>query len=209
VQHICSGQISVRKKDKEMECCFKKNQPARFLPLFAVILWATLIFSLSSLSGLHSGLSKDFLLRKIAHVTEFFILSYLLYKTFATSFSLKKGILFFCVGGLCLLYAISDELHQSFVPTRSPALIDVMIDSLGFFAFLAYFGSSRIRKTVVACAFCFLLTCPTIATSSEKCADCNTAQATASFPVIIEKLPNPAPESGPENSDELLRHAGQ
>lgn len=192
-----------------MECCFKKNQPARFLPLFAVILWATLIFSLSSISGLHSGLSKDFLLRKIAHVTEFFILSYLLYKTFATSFSLKKGILFFCVGGLCLLYAISDELHQSFVPTRSPALIDVMIDSLGFFAFLAYFGSSRIRKTVVACAFCFLLTCPTIATSSEKCADCNTAQATASFPIIIEKLPNPAPESGPENSDELLRHAGQ
>ena len=118
-----------------MEYRFNKNQPSRLLPLVAVILWAALIFSLSSIPGLHSGLSKDFLLRKIAHVTEFFILSYLLYRAFATSFSLKKGLLFFCVGGLCLLYAISDELHQSFVPTRSPAFIDVMIDSSAFSLF--------------------------------------------------------------------------
>ncbi|HOG23302.1 MAG TPA: VanZ family protein [Candidatus Omnitrophota bacterium] len=190
-----------------MEYRFNKNQPSRLLPLVAVILWAALIFSLSSIPGLHSGLSKDFLLRKIAHVTEFFILSYLLYRAFATSFSLKKGLLFFCVGGLCLLYAISDELHQSFVPTRSPAFIDVMIDSLGFFAFLAYFGSSRTRKTVVACAFCFLLICPTIATSGEKCAACDRARATASLPVTIEKLPEPAPEPEPGNSDKLLPHA--
>ena len=189
-----------------MEYRFNKNQPSRLLPLVAVILWAALIFSLSSIPGLHSGLSKDFLLRKIAHVTEFFILSYLLYRAFATSFSLKRTALFLC-RGLCLLYAISDELHQSFVPTRSPAFIDVMIDSLGFFAFLAYFGSSRTRKTVVACAFCFLLICPTIATSGEKCAACDRTRATASLPVTIEKLPEPTSEPEPGNFDKLLPHA--
>ncbi len=33
--------------------------------------------------------------------------------------------------GMCLLYAISDEIHQSFVPGRSPRVTDVGIDTLG------------------------------------------------------------------------------
>ncbi len=33
--------------------------------------------------------------------------------------------------GLTLLYAISDEFHQSFTPGRHPALSDVVIDQLG------------------------------------------------------------------------------
>ena len=30
-----------------------------------------------------------------------------------------------------VLYAASDEFHQSFVPGRSPSIVDVGIDSLG------------------------------------------------------------------------------
>ena len=33
--------------------------------------------------------------------------------------------------GLCILYAITDEIHQSFVPGRSPRVMDVGIDTLG------------------------------------------------------------------------------
>jgi VanZ family protein len=33
--------------------------------------------------------------------------------------------------GLVLLYALGDELHQSFVPGRSASLVDVGIDMLG------------------------------------------------------------------------------
>ncbi len=32
---------------------------------------------------------------------------------------------------ITLLYAISDEIHQSFVPTRHGKLLDVLIDTLG------------------------------------------------------------------------------
>jgi VanZ family protein len=32
---------------------------------------------------------------------------------------------------LCILYAITDEIHQSFVPGRSPRVMDVGIDALG------------------------------------------------------------------------------
>jgi VanZ family protein len=33
--------------------------------------------------------------------------------------------------GLCILYAITDEIHQSFVPGRSSRVLDVGIDTLG------------------------------------------------------------------------------
>lgn len=33
--------------------------------------------------------------------------------------------------GVCVLYALSDEFHQSFVPGRNSALIDVGIDLIG------------------------------------------------------------------------------
>jgi VanZ family protein len=33
--------------------------------------------------------------------------------------------------GLCILYAATDEFHQSFVPGRSPHVLDVGIDALG------------------------------------------------------------------------------
>lgn len=31
----------------------------------------------------------------------------------------------------CILYAISDEVHQHFIPGRSPRLTDVLIDTAG------------------------------------------------------------------------------
>jgi VanZ family protein len=33
--------------------------------------------------------------------------------------------------GLCIVYAITDEIHQSFVPGRAPRVMDVGIDALG------------------------------------------------------------------------------
>lgn len=36
------------------------------------------------------------------------------------------------------VYAISDELHQSFVPDRNPAITDVLIDSAGAFSIILF-----------------------------------------------------------------------
>ncbi len=33
--------------------------------------------------------------------------------------------------GMCILYAITDEFHQSFVPGRTPRVTDVGIDAIG------------------------------------------------------------------------------
>ena len=41
----------------------------------------------------------------------------------------KHGVVFTLL--LCIGYAITDELHQAFVPGRTPKLLDVLIDSSG------------------------------------------------------------------------------
>ncbi|CAA7603128.1 VanZ-like [Acididesulfobacillus acetoxydans] len=65
--------------------------------------------------------SLDFVVRKAAHVTVYAVLALLLF--YATG---KRALLSY---GLATLYAASDEFHQIFVPGRTPAVQDVMLDS--------------------------------------------------------------------------------
>ena len=95
-----------------------------------VALWCGLIFWLSGRPGLDlmhvwgdmTWLELlDFVLRKMAHMVEYGVLFLLARR----GLSDRKALLF------CLLYAISDEVHQAFVPTRGPKVTDVAIDVLG------------------------------------------------------------------------------
>jgi len=98
-----------------------------------VVAWAGLIFYISGIPRLSTGLGIwDLILRKFAHVFEFFVLTLLFLRAGNGSWpsmSVKaKAIL----GGLfAVLYAVSDEIHQSFVPGRGPSAIDVLIDTVG------------------------------------------------------------------------------
>lgn len=100
------------------------------LEIAALVLWCTMIFSFSSVPELSSGLEQDFLLRKIAHMGEFSVLTFLLWlvvKRKKAGQTLTFLIVFFCA----LDYAIFDEIHQLFVSGRSGNIFDVGIDSLG------------------------------------------------------------------------------
>jgi VanZ family protein len=72
----------------------------------------------------------DYVIRKVAHVTEYTILSILVSRSFgvASSSSLRQRILPTVITSL---YALSDEYHQSFVPSRGATYTDVMWDTLG------------------------------------------------------------------------------
>ena len=70
--------------------------------------------------------------RKAAHFTEFAALGFFLlghFRALALKTSLRHPSLCSFVTGL--LYAVSDEFHQSFVGGRSPGILDVGIDSAG------------------------------------------------------------------------------
>ena len=82
----------------------------------------------------------SFVVRKLAHFTLYAIggiLSFNLLNTYNTS--IKKKFLISEI--ICMLYAISDEFHQLFVPGRSAEIKDVIIDSLGAFfgMFIIYY----------------------------------------------------------------------
>jgi VanZ family protein len=88
-----------------------------------VVAWAALIFALSSIPGLGTGLGNwDLVLRKIAHASEYAVLAALLVR------ALRQPAI---AGLLAVAYSISDEIHQSFVSGRHGAPVDVLIDSVG------------------------------------------------------------------------------
>ncbi len=88
-----------------------------------VVAWAALIFVLSSIPDLGTGLGGwDVVLRKIAHAGEYAILGALLLR------ALRMRRLSFLLG---VAYAVSDEIHQTFVPGRAGTALDVAIDAIG------------------------------------------------------------------------------
>jgi len=87
------------------------------------VLWAGVIFALSSVPHLGTGLGTwDTVLRKGAHMTEYAILAVLLVR------ALARELPAFALG---VLYAVTDELHQAFVRGRHASPVDVAIDSIG------------------------------------------------------------------------------
>ena len=71
----------------------------------------------------------DYVLRKTAHVFVYFILSFLAYKTFD---DFLYSICF------CIIFALSDEYHQTFVEGRSGVFTDVLYDTAGVYAFVGF-----------------------------------------------------------------------
>ena len=100
-----------------------------------VIIWAGLIFYFSGISDLKTGFKFDFILRKLSHVVEYLILTFLLYRAFAGSFDINTARLFIYPAGLSFVYAVTDELHQSFVPGRNCNIQDILIDGIGILSF--------------------------------------------------------------------------
>ncbi|MEA4960077.1 VanZ family protein [Lutispora sp.] len=68
--------------------------------------------------------------RKLGHVTEYFVLAIFAVNAFKRSGS-KASRLWLYSFLLCFSYAVSDEMHQYFGPGRGPGLIDVLRDSGG------------------------------------------------------------------------------
>ena len=70
--------------------------------------------------------------RKIAHFTEYAILGFLAARAFRTSpqSALRQRWFLICAG-LIVVYALMDEYHQSFVPSRTASIYDSMIDMAG------------------------------------------------------------------------------
>lgn len=138
----------------------------KFLHWIPVLIWMSIIFYLShqpadESSQLSSGISAillnvlsillpldlsyfHFLVRKAAHFFAYFILGLFVFHALRKHKNVTASSRLWRVAGLAftisVIYAISDELHQLFIPGRSCEIRDVIIDSFGaLFGIALYF----------------------------------------------------------------------
>ena len=86
----------------------------------------------------------DFLVKKGGHALGYGLLALAYLRGLKGESSTFLSSQIFIAWILATVYSTTDEVHQSFVPGRYPAVSDVMIDSLG--AALALIFSTRIGK---------------------------------------------------------------
>jgi len=104
-------------------------------------LWAGIIFFLSNQEVL-PGFSVsiyDFIFKKTAHMFVYAVLYLLLFRAYKKTSSQKITKKHYLVPiFISLLYALTDEFHQSLVPGRHPTIRDAGYDMLGVLTVLLY-----------------------------------------------------------------------
>lgn len=108
------------------------------------VMWAGLIFLFSSqaiLPGFEQSI-YDFILKKLAHIFVYLVLYTLVVRGVTSTINKKyKNTIIFLPILICLIYAVSDEFHQSLVPGRYATFRDIGYDMLGVtIAFLKKFS---------------------------------------------------------------------
>lgn len=105
--------------------------------------WALFIFILSSQSL--QGFTPPFVhFDKLVHAVEYGILCLLLYRALIEAEDdrwSKRAVMLSIL--FCIIYGLSDEIHQMFVPMRTADAADLMADSIG--AGLSHVGLWSVR----------------------------------------------------------------
>ena len=126
----------------------------RIITLILIIIWMIVVFCFSNQTAeqstkLSEGIAQktskslkiennkqkntETIIRKIAHFALYALGGILMYEHFKTyNIKGKNKIIFSQITGS--LYAVTDEIHQIFIPGRSGEVLDVFIDSLGIIA---------------------------------------------------------------------------
>jgi VanZ family protein len=107
------------------------TQPiSRLDPWLPPIALMAVIFFFSAQPDLNSGLGTiDFVGRKIVHMGEYALLTYLWWRALRTAVDPTRALKL--AAALAIAYSCTDEFHQHFVEGRHGTPIDVAIDSIG------------------------------------------------------------------------------
>ncbi len=103
--------------------------------------WMIIIFYFSTRHRLQASsiFTINFIVFKSLHVIEYAILYLLLFRSFFLSNKRKiTNDVFIFAAIVAILYAASDEFHQTFVPTREGKPRDVFIDAIGISIMYGY-----------------------------------------------------------------------
>jgi len=117
------------------------------ISLIITLLIAIFIFYISSLTFVADTPGPEFKFKPIAyHFLIFLLFSFFLLITILKGEKMNLLLLTIIIS---IIYAISDEFHQLFVPGRNFAISDILIDSAGvLFAGLLYSLKIKFKKKI-------------------------------------------------------------
>jgi len=107
------------------------------------LLYMALIWTLSSFPAdaiVNTPFSFDSLLKESLHLIEFAILYWLIAFAFMAHgrWTERTSLI---AAAIAILYGLTDEIHQSFVPARSATVIDFVKDTIG--VLVSYYIANR------------------------------------------------------------------
>ena len=107
------------------------------------VLWMGVIFILSAQPSLPHAPDTllDTILKKAAHMIEYGILAFLLWRALSRGRDTLAWSALVTAFLVSVLYAASDEYHQTFVPGRKGTPVDVGVDAIGALVALLVLGS--------------------------------------------------------------------
>jgi VanZ family protein len=117
----------------EGEQAFRRMRTRALLLWAPLLAWLVLIYLLSAQSHLPAPKDRfwDEVFTKSAHFGEYAVLAFLSWRAFTDSGRRPQAIWRLSAWLLCLLYAASDEYHQTFVAYRYGDIGDWSADALG------------------------------------------------------------------------------
>lgn len=121
----------------------------RWVPSF-VIMGAIFFFSSLPASRVPSFGEWDLLIKKAGHASGYALLGLAYF--FALPPRLSSGFRWVLAMVMAILFALSDEFHQSFVQDRNSSIIDVGIDAIGAaiaLAIAAFYSSNSNSKSSI------------------------------------------------------------
>jgi VanZ family protein len=145
---IVAGQAATRNFSNAVQFSLMRTilmKTPRWIPAVVMV---TAIFAFSSIPG--SGMPSfglfDLLVKKGGHALGYALLALAILHWRRPLWDESPPPLkdLFLAWALTVLYAASDEFHQSFVPGRMASPLDVLIDAIGAFLGLSFYAAWRI-----------------------------------------------------------------
>lgn len=119
-----------------------------WLPPF---MWMGVIYFMSSqksVSITHNATS-EFITFKTLHMIEYAFLFFLLYRAFHSLKKLSELYFALCAFGIAIMYSITDEFHQLFIPTRQGRARDIFFDLAGMLIMYGIIRKARLLRKLL------------------------------------------------------------
>jgi len=112
--------------------------------------WSALIFFFSSISDIGKDIPSQWIkiISYFFHFGEYAVLAFLIIRAFGGMPRISRKKILPLALIFAIIYAVSDEYHQSFVPGRNASVIDILVDSLGILTTMTFFHRKVIQANL-------------------------------------------------------------